>query len=101
MSAVAGQMIVSPPAAELTPGAMCKVKGFEKNLSKVVAVGTKAEMNNQLEKMEDSSEDEAIKPPKKKAQMEGKENKVPPKPKPSKKRPQNKKEPDRYYIVRA
>ena len=26
MSVVAGQMIVSPPAEELIPGAMCKVK---------------------------------------------------------------------------
>ena len=98
MSVVAGQMIVSPPAEELIPGAMCKVKGFEKNLSKVVAAGTKAEMNTKLDKMEDSSEDEAIKPPKKKARLEGKENKVPPKPKPSKKRPQNKKEPGRYIM---
>ena len=60
---------------------------------------TKAEMNTKLDKMEDSSEDEAIKPPKKKARLEGKENKVPPKPKPSKKRPQNKKEPGRYYVL--
>ena len=56
-------------------------------------------MNTKLDKMEDSSEDEAIKPPKKKARLEGKENKVPPKPKPLKRRPQNKKEPGRYYII--
>ena len=98
MSVVADHMIVSPPAKEIIPGVMCKVKGFEKNLSKVVAAGTKAEMNSKLDRMEDS-EDEAIKPPKKKARLEGKENKVPPKPKPSKRRPQNKKEPGRYYVI--
>ena len=45
------------------------MKGFEKNLSKVVAAETKAEMNTKLE----DSEDEAFKPPKKKAQLEGRE----------------------------
>ena len=69
MSVVAGQMIVPPPAEELIPGVMCKVKGFKKNLLKVVAAGTKAEMNTKLDKMEDSSEDKAIKPPKKKARL--------------------------------
>ena len=85
MSVVADHMIVSPPAKEIIPGVMCKVKKKEKNLSKVVAAGTKAEMNSKLDGIEDS-EDEAIKPPKKKARLEGKENKVPqvpPKPKPS------------------
>ena len=43
----------------------------------MVAAETKAEINTKLE----DSEDEAIKPPKKKAQLEGKENKVNPKPK--------------------
>ena len=100
-SVVAGQMIVSPPVEELIQGAMCKVKGFEKNLSRVVAAGTKAEMNTKLNEMEDNSEDEATEPPKKKARLEGKENKATPKPKPSKRRPQNKKEPGRYYILRA
>ena len=100
-SVVAGQMIVSPPVEELTQGAMCEVKGFEKNLSRVVAAGTKAEMNTKLNEMDDNSEDEATEPPKKKAQLEGKENKATPKPKPSKRRPQNKKEPGRYYILRA
>ena len=51
--------------------------------------------------MEDSSEDEAIKPPKKKARLEGKENKVPPKPKALKKRPQNKKEPGIIYYFES
>ena len=54
---------------------------------------TTAEMNTKLDKMEDSSEDEAIKPPKKKAWLEVKEKKVPPKPKPSKRRLQNKNKP--------
>jgi hypothetical protein len=98
MSVVAGQMMVSPPAEELIPGAMCKIKGFEKNLSKVVAAGTKEEMNTKLDEMEDNSEDKAIKPPAKKPRLEGKENKVPPKPKASKRRPQSKKTPGRYYI---
>ena len=55
-------------------------------------------MNSKLDKME-GSEDEAIKPPKKKARLEGKENKVTPKPNASKRRPQNKKEPGRYYVI--
>ena len=49
MSVVTGHMIVSPPAKEIIPGVMCKVKGFEKYLSKVVAAGTKAEMNSKLD----------------------------------------------------
>ena len=77
-SVVAGQMIVSPPVEELIQGAMCKVKGFEKNLSRVVAAGTKVEMNTKLNEMEDNSEDEATEPPKKKARLEGKENKATP-----------------------
>ena len=63
----------------------------------LVAAGIKAEMNSKLDRMEDS-EDEAIKPPKNKARLEGKENKVSPKPKLSKRR-QNKKEPGRYYVI--
>ncbi len=98
MSVVAGQMMVPPPADELIPGAMCKVKGFENNLSKVVAAGTKEETNTKLDEMEENSEDKAIKPPIKKPQLKGKENKVPPKLKASKRRPQNKKTPSRYYI---
>jgi hypothetical protein len=68
MSVVAGHIMVSLPVED-------KVKGFEKNISKIVGTGIKAETNTKLDKMED---DETIKPTKKKAQLEGKENKVPP-----------------------
>ena len=50
MTVLASHKIVSPPAEEMVPGAMCKVKGFEKNPSKVVAAGSKDKMNTLLEK---------------------------------------------------
>ena len=48
MSVVADHMIVSPLAKEIIP-VVCKVKGFERNLSKVVAAEIKAEMNSKLD----------------------------------------------------
>lgn len=49
---------------------MCKVKRFEKNLAKVVAVGTKVELNSILNKLEGQHQDSE--PPKKKARLQKK-----------------------------
>ena len=65
MSIIPGQKIASPSAEELTDGCMCKVKGFENNLAKVVARGSKSEMNRKLDEIEGAE------PPKKSARLEG------------------------------
>ena len=91
MSVVSGEAIVSPPAEKLKEGCMCKVKRFEKNPAKVIAAGTKAEMNSKLNELDGDHGDD-IGPPKKKARVEGKENKSTPKAK-QKRRPKNQKEP--------
>lgn len=68
--------IISPPAHELLPRCMCKIKGFEKCLAQVLASGTRFEMEK---KLEDEEEDV---PPRKKAKLD-KENsgKTPKRPK--------------------
>ena len=93
MSVILGQRIVSPPSEELTDGCMCRVKNFEKNLAKVVAFGSMAEMNNKLDEIEGVSDE--TQPPKKKSRLAGKENKhknPKTKTKPPKRRPQKKTE---------
>ena len=57
--------IISPPAHELLPGCMCKIKGFEKCLAQVLASGTRFEMEKQLEEEEEEEEEDV--PPRKKA----------------------------------
>ena len=44
------------PSQEIAIGAMCKVKGFEKFISEIMALGTKEEMNKQLDAMEGGGE---------------------------------------------
>ena len=36
---------ISSPLEEIAPGAMCRIKGFEKFISEIVAMGTEEEMN--------------------------------------------------------
>ena len=67
MSVVSGETNLSPPAEELKEGCICTVKRFEKNPAKVVAAGTKAEMNAKLNGLDDERSDD-IEPPKKKTQ---------------------------------
>lgn len=96
MSIIPGQKIVSPSAEELTDGCMCKVKGFENNIAKVVARGSKSEMNRKLDDIEGAE------PPKKRPRLEGKENKRnPPKLKPPKRRPLNKEQTGRYCAAKS
>ena len=70
LSVVPGHKIVSPPAEELTQGCMCKIKGFEKHLAKVIDFGTLEEMNSKVDLNDDDIETQ---PPKKKARID-KEN---------------------------
>ena len=93
MSVVSGKAIVSPPAEKLKEGCMCKVKCFENNPAKVIAARTKAEMNSKLNELDGDHSDDTE--PKKKARVEGKENKNTPKAK-QKRRPKNQKEPGTY-----
>lgn len=65
---------ITTPAEELIPGCMCKIKGFEKYLAKVVASGGYDDMNKRLDSIEHRSEDET-EPPKKKPKVD-KENKT-------------------------
>ena len=77
--------ITSPQQDDLTPGSFCKVKGFEKHLCKVVAIGTEDQMKEKLEEMERSEGMENLEdtqpPPKKKPRKistrKGKVNKNP------------------------
>ena len=50
--------ILSPPQ-EIAIGAMCKVKGFEKFISEIMALGTKEEMNK-LDAMDSSGESSGV-----------------------------------------
>ena len=100
LSLVSTKKIASPQQDDLMPGSFCKVKGFEKHLCKVVAIGTEHEMKVWLEEMETSEGMENVEPgadaqppPKKKPRKastrprRGKENKTPARP--TKKRPGN------------
>lgn len=60
LSVVFDQKIISPPEAELIPGCMCKVNGFEKNCAKIVAVRSHVEKLDEINK-----ESEETEPPKK------------------------------------
>ena len=103
LSLVSTKKIASPQQHDLTPGSFCKVKGFEKHLCKVVAIGTEDQMKLKLEEMERSegmenlepgeNEADTQPPPKKKPRKastrpcKGKENKTPARP--TKKKPDN------------
>ena len=54
---------VSTPVEELATGAMCKVKGFEKFLSQIVAEGTREEMNKKLDDIVGEEGDKENEPP--------------------------------------
>ena len=84
---VSEEIILSPLTEELKEGCICTVKRFENNPAKVIAAGTKTEMNAKLNGLDDERNDD-IEPPKKKLRVEGKENKTTPKAKP-KRRPKN------------
>ena len=78
MSVVPGHKIISPSVEERVPGSFCKIKRFEKHLSKIEATGTEAEMNKRLHK-EANSEPDETEPPRKRARKENKENQTIPK----------------------
>ena len=42
------------PLEELVPEAMCRIKGWEKYISQVVAIGTKTEMDKTFEEIGDA-----------------------------------------------
>ena len=79
MSVVPGHKIISPSVEERVPGSFCKIKRFEKHLSKIEATGTEAEMNKRLNKEANSESDAETEPPKKRARKENKENQTMPK----------------------
>ena len=70
MSVVPGHKIISPSVEERVPGSFCKIKRFEKHLSKIEATGTEAEMNKRLHK-EANSEPDETEHPRKKALQKG------------------------------
>ena len=76
MSVVPGHKIISPSVEERVPGSFCKIKRFEKHLSKIETTGT--EMNKRLHKEANSERDET-EPPRKRARKENKENQTMPK----------------------
>ena len=59
---------------EIAVGAMCKVKGFEKFLSQVVAEGTREEMNEQLDEMDGKEKDKENELPHRKRKGQNLEN---------------------------
>ena len=69
MSVVPGHKIISPSVEESVPGSFCKIKRFEKHLSKIEAAGTEAEMNKRLHK-EGNSEPDESESPRKRARKE-------------------------------
>lgn len=85
LSIVQVKKIVSPSPADLMPDTFCKVKGLEKHLCKVVALGTQAEVKAKLDELEGGEDAIAKPPPRKKActrkegaqkKGKGKENKT-------------------------
>lgn len=64
LSIISVRKILSPCSDELKTGTICTVKDFEQCLTRVLAVGTEAEMNNQM--MEIIEEDTVFVSPKKK-----------------------------------
>ena len=65
-------MRISSPLEEIVPGAMCRVKGCEKFISEVVAMGTE-EINQQLDLLDEDPPADDVEPP----QRDGKENNEP------------------------
>ena len=64
---------ISSPLEEIVPGAMCRVKGCEKFISEVVAMGTEEEMNQQLDLLDEDPPADDVEP----LQRDGKENNEP------------------------
>ena len=65
--------IISPSPDDLAPDTFCKVKGFEKHLCKILALGSAQEMKTKMEEM--TEDDPAAKsPPRKKACVVGKQS---------------------------
>ena len=58
---------------EIIPGSICRVKGFEKFISEVVAMGTEQEMNQQLDLLDEDPPADDVETP----QRDGKENDKP------------------------
>ena len=61
------------PLEEIIPGSICRVKGFEKVISEVVAMGTEQEMNQQLDLLDEDPPADDVETP----QRDGKENDKP------------------------
>ena len=87
LSIVPMKKVLSPSTDDLTPDTFCKVKGLEKHLCKVVAIGTEAEMKTKMEELDNSADAVAEPPPRKKVcarkeatqkAKKGKENKTAP-----------------------
>ena len=57
LSIIAIMKILSPSLADLLPETFCKVKGFERHLCRVVAVGTELEMQRKKSEMEPNDVD--------------------------------------------
>lgn len=58
--------IVSPSSGDLTPHSFCKIKGLEKHLCKVVALGTEADMKTKMEELNGGVDTEVDPPPRRK-----------------------------------
>ena len=87
LSIVPMKKVLSPSTDDLTPDTFCKVKGLEKHLCKVIAIGTEAEMKTKMEELDNSADAVAEPPPRKKVcarkeatqkARKGKENKTAP-----------------------
>ena len=62
-SVVSTKKVVSPSLEDLSPGTYCKIKGFESHLCKIVAVGSKSEMEEKMmewDEEENQEETDAI-----------------------------------------
>ena len=74
LSVVSSKKVVSPSLEDLCPGTFCSIKGFESHMCKIVAVGSKSEMEEKVkqwdEEEKNQEEADARPPPKKKQRKE-------------------------------
>ena len=65
---VSNQKVVSPSLEDLSPGTFCSIKGFESHMCKIMAVGSKSEMEEKIKELDkEENQEDADRPhPKKK-----------------------------------
>ena len=52
LSVVSGKKIISPSPEDFAADTLCKVKGFESHLCRIVAVGTEQEMKKKIAELD-------------------------------------------------